>query len=74
MIIVSMTEENKEFADRWKKDDTKQHIRVTILGEAAEYVGKRAYDDFGLGQSSISLEISKLILIAKDCLEKEDKK
>lgn len=69
--IVDMEIEDKKFKEKWQKDKEKEHIRVTIFSKAAEFVGTRAYNDFGLGQSSISLEISKLILIAQNCIENE---
>lgn len=71
--VLPMTKENTAFKEKWQQDKEKEHVRVTILKEAAEFVGERAYKDFGLGQSSISLEISKLLMIAKECLEKQEK-
>lgn len=71
MQISNMDPENEEFMKRWKDDDEKEHVRVTLSKEAADFAIEKA-PEFGVGQSSLSLEISKLILIAKDCLEKQN--
>ncbi|MCZ3364409.1 hypothetical protein [Methanobacterium veterum] len=41
------------------------------MDEAFEFASQKAFEDFGISQSSFSMEISKLILIAKECIEKE---
>lgn len=68
-----MTLENKEFLEKWEKDK-KEQKRVSFMNEAFEFINRKAFDDFGMTQSSFSKEVSKLILIAKDCLEKEEPK
>lgn len=63
-----------EFLDRWKNTpkEEKEYVRVTMLTEAAEFLNKQAFEDFGMHQSAVSMEISKLVLIAKKCLEKKE--
>ena len=66
---------DKEFMEKWKRTpkENKEYIKATILEEAAEFLNKRTFDDFGMHQASVSMELSKLILITKDCLEKQEK-
>jgi len=62
------------FMEEWKdtpKDD-KEYLRATILKEAAEYLNKKAFEDFGMHNAAVGMELSKLILIAKECLEKQE--
>lgn len=63
-----------EFMEQWKKTpkEEKEYIRATLLSEAAEYLNRKAFEDFGMHQAAVSMEVSKLILIAKDCLEKKE--
>lgn len=70
VLNVNMTIENDEFLNKWKNSG-KEQKRVSMLQEALDFVNQKAFDDFGITQSSFSMEVSKLILIAKDCLEKE---
>lgn len=51
--------------------DEKEYIRATITKEAAEFIKKTAFEDFDMHNASVGMAISKLVLIAKDCLEKE---
>ena len=66
-----MAEIDEKFLARWK-DSKKEQKRVTLMEEALDFANERAFKDFGMGQSSVSMEISKLVLIAKDCLEKQE--
>ncbi len=43
------------------------------MDEAFEFASKKAFEDFGISQSSFSQEVSKLILIAKKYIEKGEK-
>lgn len=43
------------------------------MDEAMEFASQKAFEDFGISQASFSMEISKLILIAKECIEKGEK-
>ena len=71
----SFMAKDEEFMEKWKNTPkrNKEYIRATILEEAAEFLNKRAFEDFGMQQGSVSMELSKLILIARDCLEKQKK-
>jgi hypothetical protein len=69
-LNVIMTEINDVFMEKWKNSKREQK-RVTIMEEALDFANEQAFKDFGMGQSSLSMEVSKLILIAKDCLEKQ---
>lgn len=70
-LNVIMTELNDNFLSKWKTS-TKEQKRVTLIQEALDFANEQAFKDFGMGQSSFSMEVSKLILIAKDCLEKKE--
>ena len=71
-LVVNMTLENEEFLQKWEKDE-KEQKRVSLMKEAFDFINIKAFEDFGVTQSSFSKEVSKLILIAKDCLEEESK-
>ena len=74
--LTNIMAKDKDFMLRWKNTptDEKEYVRATILGEAAEYLNKKAFEDFGMHNAAVGMEISKLVLIAKDCLEKEKSK
>ena len=69
-LYVIMTTNNEDFMEQWKAQ-TKTQKRVSLINEALDFVNTQAYKDFGLEQSAFSKEVSKLILIAKDCLKNE---
>lgn len=74
-VFVNMTSKNnKAFLEHWKQEKVKEQKRVSLTQEALEFINRQAFEDFGITQSSFSKEVTKLILIAKDCLEKESKK
>lgn len=70
--VIMTSIENDDFLNTWKESKREQK-RVTLMEEALEFINEQAYKDFGISQSSFSMEVSKLILIAKDCLEKKEK-
>ncbi len=76
ICVNSFMAKDKEFLEKWKSTpkENKEYIRATILDEAAEFLNRQAFEDFGMQQGSVSMELSKLILIARDCLEKQKKK
>lgn len=76
VYVNRLMEIDKEFMKKWKETprENKESIRATLLKEAKIFLHKKAFEDFGIHQSSISMELSKLILIARDCLEKQEKK
>lgn len=63
------------FMKQWKELDKeeKEYIRATITLKAAEFINKTAFEDFGMHNASVGMAISKLVMIAKDCLEKQEK-
>ena len=71
VLTVIMTELNDKFLEKWKSSKREQK-RVTLTEEALEFINEQAYKDFGISQSSFSMEVSKLILLAKECIEKKD--
>ena len=73
VLTVIMTELNDKFLEKWKASNREQK-RVTLTDEALEFINEQAYKDFGIGQSSFSMEVTKLILVAKDCLENKKRK
>jgi hypothetical protein len=72
-LSVIMTQLNEEFLGKWNNSKREQK-RVTLMQEALEFANEQAFKDFGMGQSSFSMEVSKLILIAKDCIENKESK
>ena len=71
VLCVNMTPENEEFLEKWNKSE-KEQKRVSLMKEALNFANNKAFEDFGMTQSSFSKEVSKLILIAKECLEKDE--
>jgi len=71
VLCVNMTPENEEFLEKWNKSE-KEQKRVSLMKEALDFANNKAFEDFGMTQSSFSKEVSKLILIAKECLEKDE--
>jgi predicted XRE-type DNA-binding protein len=72
LIEDNMTKDT-QFQERWKatpKEEKDEYIRATLLNEVAEYITQKAFEDFGMHQSAISMELNKLILKAKECEEK----
>jgi hypothetical protein len=65
---------DSKFMNLWKElpKDKKEYVRATITAEAAEFINKTAYEDFGMHNASVGMAISKLVMIAKDCLEKKE--
>lgn len=62
-----------DFMTKWKQlpKEDKEYVRATITAEAAEYLNKKAFEDFGMDNRAVGMALSKLILIARDCLEKQ---
>ena len=67
---------DKKFMKKWRgtSKENKESIRATLLKETVIFLHKKAFEDFGMQKGSVSMELSKLILIARDCLEKQKKK
>lgn len=68
------SEETKQFEKDWSKAE-RVMVRGMITKEAAEFLENEAFKDFGMmKKGAIGMELTKLILSAKDCLEKQKKK
>jgi hypothetical protein len=63
--------ENEEFLEKWKKSNKSQK-KVSIMDEKWSLQVKKCLRT-GISQASFELEFLKLILIAKDCIEKGEK-
>jgi len=49
-------------------------VRGMITKEAADFLENEAFKDFGMmKKGAIGMELTKLILIARDCIEKQEK-
>ena len=58
---------------QWNNDKSKVLIRATVTQEASKFLEEEAFKDFGmLKKGAIGLELTKLLLIAKDCIEKNE--
>lgn len=60
---------NEKFLDLWNAEKNKKQKRVSMTEEAFNFVSQLAFDDFGMEQSAFSKEVTKLVLIAKECIE-----
>lgn len=72
MCITEGMAKDLSFMATWKKlpKEQKEYIRATITVEAAEYLNRKAFEDFGMDNRAVGMELSKLILKAKECEEK----
>lgn len=68
------SEKTKQLEKNWQKAE-RVMVRGTITKEAAEFLENEAFKDFGMmKKGAIGMELTKLILIARDYLEKQKKK
>ncbi|NYB26071.1 MAG: hypothetical protein HVN34_01865 [Methanobacteriaceae archaeon] len=66
------TPELKKLEKEWLEAD-KVLIRGTVTPDVAEFLEKRAFEDFGMmKKGAIGLELTKLLRVAKNSLEKEE--
>ena len=61
-----------EINQKWKNEE-KSYIRTTILQEAMEYLEDEAFKEYRYDRSGLGKKLSELILIARDCAEKQNK-
>lgn len=61
-----------EINQKWKNEE-KSYIRTTILQEAMEYLEDEAFKEYRYDRSGLGKKLSELILIARDCAEKQKK-
>lgn len=63
-------ENMSEFEVAWNADPNKVLIRGMITQEAADFLESEAFKDFGMmKKGAIGMELTKLLLIAKECIE-----
>jgi len=66
------TPELKRLEKEWLEAD-KVLIRGTVTPDVAEFLEKRAFDDFGMmKKGAIGLELTKLLRVAKECIENKN--
>ncbi len=63
---------DSEINEKWKNEE-KSYIRTTILQEAMEYLEDEAFKEYRYDRSGLGKKLSELILIARDCAEKQSK-
>ena len=61
-----------EINQKWKNEE-KSYIRTTILQEAMENLEDEAFKEYRYDRSGLGKKLSELILIARDCAEKQNK-
>ena len=71
-LYVNMTTENEEFLMKWKNEKDKKQQRISVPNDVFDFVSERAFKDFGIIQSAFSMEVVKLLLIAKETIEKQE--
>ena len=64
---------SNEKAEEMYLNSEKQMLRRQLPKELMKYIGDRAYEDFGsMDRTAVGKELTKLILIARDCIEKNE--
>jgi thermostable 8-oxoguanine DNA glycosylase len=72
-IMSRESEEIKEFEKKWTVSE-RIMVRGMVTKEAAEFLENEAFKDFGMmKKGAIGMELTKLILIARDCIKKQEK-
>lgn len=70
--LLNMTVSEEEFLETWNTREKKVMLRGTVPKEIAKFVEEKALEEFGLDQAARGKMLTKLLMIAKDCLEKEE--
>lgn len=74
-IMPKETPELRKLEATWNAEENKILVRATVMKEASDFLESMAFKDFGMmKKGALGMELTKLILIAKDCLEKQDSK
>lgn len=69
--MAEQTLELQKFEKKWK-DSEKILIRERLTKEAFDFLEEKALQDFGkMKRGALGMELTKLILIAKESLEKK---
>lgn len=75
LLMPEQTPEINELENLWNNDPEKVLIRGKVTKEASDFLQEEAFKDFGmLKKGAVGMELTKLILIAKDTLERQRKK
>lgn len=74
--VIMSTKQNSniitEFENNWNNAE-KVLIRGKVTKEASDFLEEQAFKDFGMmKKGAIGMELTKLLLYAKECLEKEE--
>lgn len=73
-LMPKQTPELEKLEKEWNEAE-KVLIRGTVTEDAAEFLEEMAFKDFGMmKKGAIGMELTKLLRIARDCLEKQSKK
>jgi hypothetical protein len=63
---------SNEKAEEMYLNSEKQMLRRQLPKELMKYIGDKAYEDFGsMDRTAVGKELTKLILVAKDVIEKD---
>jgi hypothetical protein len=69
---LTMTVTQEDFQEKWETKEKKVMLRGSVPPDIANFVAKIALTEFGLDQAARGKALTKLIMIAKDCLEKQE--
>lgn len=73
-LMPKGTPELRELEREWLKAN-KVLIRGTVTPDVAEFLEKKAFDDFGMmKKGAIGMELTKLLRVAKECIENQESK
>jgi hypothetical protein len=68
-IMPEQSLELQKLESMWNADSDKILIRGKVTKEASDFLEEMAFKDFGMmKKGAIGLELTKLILVAKDCI------
>ena len=72
VIMPKKTIEITELENKWNEDSNKVLVRGKVTKEASDFLEQEAFKDFGMmKKGAIGLELTKLILIAKETIERQ---
>lgn len=70
ILMPRETPELRKFESEWLKAK-KILVRGSVPPDVAEFLEKKAFEDFGMmKKGAIGMELTKLLRIAKECVEK----
>lgn len=75
LLMPEQTTEITELEKLWNEDPEKVLIRGKVTKEASDFLQEEAFKDFGmLKKGAVGMELTKLILIAKDTISRQQEK